>query len=149
MFRKINYYKVALEAMRGYGQVSQYTSEAGIDPKLKELVLTRASQLNGCAYCLNMHTVDAIKVGETHQRLHVLAAWRESKLFTDREKLALELTEKITMLHQSHFEDEFYQRLEKEFTEKEFVDLVILIAQINVWNTFGVVFARDADLNYK
>lgn len=149
MFRKLNYYKIALGAMRGYQDVSKYLNEANIEPKLKELILTRASQLNGCAYCLNMHTVDAIKVGETHQRLHVLAAWKESNLFTKREKLALELTEKITTLHQSHFEDEFYKRLEEEFTEEEFVNLVVLIAQINVWNTFGVTFARDADLNYK
>jgi alkylhydroperoxidase family enzyme len=96
-----------------------------------------------------MHTIDAIKIGETHQRLHVLAGWWESKLFSNKEKLALELTEKITKLHETHFEDEFYDRLEAEFTEQEFVDLVILIAQINVWNTFGVVFAKDIDENYK
>lgn len=135
--------------MKGYIEVGKFTNSGLIDPKMKELVLTRASQLNGCAYCLNMHTVDAIKVGESHTRLHVLAAWRESSLFSEKEKLALELTEKITMLHQSHFEDEFYSRLEKNFTEEEFVALVVLIAQINVWNTFGVVFAKDADLNYK
>ncbi len=145
MFKNINYYKVAFEAMKGYGQVSKYLAEAEIEPKLKELVLTRASQLNGCAFCLNSHTTKAIKIGETHQRLHVLAAWRETNLFTKREKLALELTEKITKLHETHFEDEFYERLEAEFSEKEFVDLVILIAQINAWNTFGVVFAKDIE----
>lgn len=149
MFKNLDYYKYAKEAMAGYIKVAKYNSNSNMDPKLRELVLTRASQLNGCAYCLNMHTIDAINVGESHQRLHVLAGWRESKLFSNREKLALELTERITKLHETHFEDEFYERFEAEFTEQEFVDLVILIAQINVWNTFGVVFAKDIDENYK
>lgn len=149
MFKNINYFKVAGPAMKSYMDVMKYLAGADIEPKLKELVLTRASQINGCAYCLNMHTIDALKIGETPQRLHVLAAWRETNLFTKKEKLALELTEKITMLHQNHFEDEFYQRLEAEFTEKEFVDLVILISQINVWNALNITFKMEVDPNYK
>jgi AhpD family alkylhydroperoxidase len=75
MFKNLDYYTIAKEAMAGYLKVAKYSHDADMDPKLRELVLTRASQLNGCAYCLNMHTIDAIKIGETHQRLHVLAGW--------------------------------------------------------------------------
>jgi AhpD family alkylhydroperoxidase len=111
---------------------------AGIDSLLRELIRIRASQLNGCAYCVDMHTKDARAAGETEQRLYALAAWRETPFFTDRERAALALTESITLAAQTHVPDEDFAHAANVFSEDELGALVSLIVTINAWNAIGV-----------
>jgi AhpD family alkylhydroperoxidase len=111
---------------------------AGIDPRLRELIRIRASQLNGCAYCVDMHTKDARAIGETEQRIYALPAWPETPFFTVRERAALAFTESVTRMTETHVPDEDFQRLAKEFTEQEIAALVSLITMINAWNAVGV-----------
>ncbi len=112
--------------------------KAGIDPRLRELIRVRASQLNGCAYCIDMHTKDARAIGETEQRLYGLAAWRETPFFTSRERAALAFTEEVTLLAQTHVPAAAYQAVAAEFSEQEVAALLSLILTINAWNTVGV-----------
>jgi AhpD family alkylhydroperoxidase len=112
--------------------------QAGIDSLLRELIRVRASQLNGCAYCVDMHTKDARAAGETEQRLYALATWPETPFFTDRERAALALTESITLAAQTHVSDDDFAQAAKEFTEAELGALVSLIVTINAWNAIGV-----------
>ncbi|PTL84803.1 carboxymuconolactone decarboxylase family protein [Vitiosangium sp. GDMCC 1.1324] len=112
----------------------------GLEPSLMELVKIRASQLNGCAICLHMHTQEARKQGETEERLYLLDAWRESPLYTERERAALGWTDALTLLAQTHAPDEAYQALKAQFTEEEQVKLTLLINVINSFNRFGVGF---------
>ena len=111
---------------------------AGIDPLLRELIRVRASQLNGCAYCIDMHTKDARAVGETEQRIYGLAAWRETPYFTPRERAALAFTESVTCLSDTHVPDEAYQDVAAQFSPQEVAALVSLIVTINAWNAIGV-----------
>jgi AhpD family alkylhydroperoxidase len=108
------------------------------DPRLRELVRIRASQLNGCAYCIDMHTKDARAVGETEQRLYALPAWRETPFFTGRERAALAFTESVTLLASTHVPDAAYQEVAAAFSEDEVAALVSLIVTINAWNAIGV-----------
>ncbi len=108
------------------------------DPRLRELVRIRASQLNGCAYCIDMHTKDAGAIGESEQRIYALAAWREAPYFTRRERAALAFTEAVTLLAQTHVPEQAYQEVAAEFTEDEIAALVSLIVAINAWNAIGV-----------
>src|SRR5690625_2091582 len=147
MIKNLNFFKVSPKGMENYLNIEKYLSNSKIEKSLQELVKIRVSQINGCAYCLDMHTKDAVKNGETPQRIYLLNACDETKLFTKREKLALELAEKATLLNISHFDDNFYERLEEEFSDEEFADLLILIAQINSWNKFNVVVGNDIDKN--
>ncbi len=111
---------------------------AGLEPELRELVRVRASQLNGCAYCIDMHTKDARAIGETEQRLYALPAWRETPFFTSRERAALAFTESVTMLAGAHVPDEDYQAVAAEFAPREVGALVALLVAINAWNRIGV-----------
>ena len=111
---------------------------AGIDPRVRELVRIRASQLNGCAYCIDMHTKDARAIGETEQRIYALPAWRETPFFTDRERAALAFAETVTMLADTHVPDEAYAALAAEYSEQEIAALISLIVMINAWNAVGV-----------
>jgi AhpD family alkylhydroperoxidase len=111
---------------------------AGIEPRLRELVRTRASQLNGCAYCIDMHTKDARKLGEAEQRLYALPAWRETPFFTGRERAALAFTESVTLLAGTHVPDADYAAVAEEFSPAEIAALVALIVAINAWNRIGV-----------
>jgi AhpD family alkylhydroperoxidase len=111
---------------------------AGIDPRVRELVRIRASQLNGCAYCIDMHTKDARAIGESEQRIYALPAWRETPFFTDRERAALAFTEAVTLLADTHVPDEAYAAVAAEFSEQEVAALVSLIVMINAWNAVGV-----------
>jgi len=108
------------------------------DPKLRELVRIRASQLNGCAYCIDMHTKDARAIGETEQRMYALPAWRETPFFTTRERAALAFTENVTLLADTHVPESAYQEVAGEFGQDEIGALVSLIVTINAWNTIGV-----------
>jgi AhpD family alkylhydroperoxidase len=111
---------------------------AGVDPRVRELIRIRASQLNGCAYCIDMHTKDARAIGETEQRIYALSAWRETPFFTDRERAALAFTETVTMLADTHVPDEAYAAVSAEYSEQEVAALISLIVMINAWNAVGV-----------
>jgi AhpD family alkylhydroperoxidase len=111
---------------------------AGIDAKLRELIRIRASQLNGCAYCIDAHTKDARAISETEQRIYALPAWRETPYFTARERAALAFTESVTRMTQTHVPDEDFHDVAKEFSEQEIAALVSLITMINAWNAVGV-----------
>ena len=135
---RIEYGRVApgvLQAMRG---LESYVHQSGLEPSLLELVKTRASQINGCAHCLDMHTKDARAVGESEQRLYLLAAWREAPFYSDRERAALAWTEAVTRLDQGHVPDEVYRAARAQFNEKELVDLTLAVVAINGWNRLAI-----------
>jgi AhpD family alkylhydroperoxidase len=112
--------------------------KAEIDPRLRELIRIRASQLNGCAYCIDMHTKDARAIGETEQRIYGLAAWAETPYFTARERAALAFTEAVTRLADTHVPDQAYRDVAAEFSQPQIAALVSLIVAINAWNAIGV-----------
>ena len=120
------------------GATTKLADEAGIEPPLRELIRIRASQLNGCAYCIDMHTKDARQGGESEQRIYALPAWRETPFFTERERAALAFTEVVTRLAETHVPTEAYQEAAAVFTEPQMAALVSLILTINAWNTIGV-----------
>jgi AhpD family alkylhydroperoxidase len=120
--------------------LEKFVRESGLEAPLLELVRTRASQMNGCAFCLDMHTKDARAGGETEQRLYTLSTWRETPFFTDRERAALEWTEAVTDIATSHASDELYERVLKQFSETELVSLTIAIVAINGWNRLAIPF---------
>ena len=112
--------------------------QVDFDPKLRELVRIRASQLNGCAYCVDMHTKDARAIGESEQRSYALPVWRETPFFSARERAALAFTEELTLLADRHVPDEAYEAVAAEFSEAEVAALISLIVTINAWNAIGV-----------
>jgi AhpD family alkylhydroperoxidase len=124
--------------MRGLEHYINQSS--GLEPSLRELVKTRASQLNGCAYCIDMHTKDARAAGETEQRLYALDAWRETPFYTDRERAALEWTEAITLISEDHAPDDVFMHVRQFFSEEEMVNLTLAIASINSWNRLMIAF---------
>ncbi|MGG4491235.1 carboxymuconolactone decarboxylase family protein [Metabacillus idriensis] len=142
---RIDYYNVAPEAIKILMEMEKYTKTSGIDRKLRELIKIRASQINGCAYCINMHTADARKMGETEQRLYCISAWQECTFYSDAEKVALELTEHVTLISNMRVPDELYNRVREHFNEKEYVNLVILINQINNWNRISISMGNVAN----
>lgn len=140
MKTRLEYQKVAPEALKGMLELETYVHHSGLERSLYELVKTRASQINGCAYCLDMHTKDARKYGETEQRLYALSAWRETPFYSERERAALEWTEALTLVSQNHISDELYDRVKAQFTEKEMVALTMSIVAINGWNRLAIGF---------
>lgn len=148
MKQRINYYAVAPEAFQIMLKFEEYAKTTGFDKKLIELIKMRTSQINGCAYCLDMHTKDARYIGETEQRIYLLSAWREAPFYTDEERAALELTEAVTLISQNGVPDELYDRVRKHFDEKQFVDLVVLINTINSWNRLAITM-RNVPGSYK
>jgi AhpD family alkylhydroperoxidase len=120
--------------------LERYVGESGLEHSLLELVRTRASQLNGCAFCLDMHSKDAIAAGETPQRLLVLSAWRDAPLYTERERAALAWTEAVTELGPSGVPDELYRTARQQFDERQLVDLTMAIVAINGWNRLAIAF---------
>ncbi|WP_155590960.1 carboxymuconolactone decarboxylase family protein [Lysinibacillus cavernae] len=145
MTQRMNYYEIAPDAMKIMMEMEKYTKKSGVDRKLRELIKIRASQINGCAYCINMHTADAKKMGETEQRLYCISAWRECTFYSEVEKVALELTEHITLISEKRVPDDLYERVRKHFDEKAYVDLVILINQINSWNRISIAMGNVAE----
>lgn len=128
----------APEAYQAMLALSKYTNECGLDRKLIELVKTRASQINGCAFCIHMHTRDARKLGETEDRLHLLAAWREAPVYDARERAALAWTEALTLVTEGHAPDAVYEEVRAQFSEEDIVKLSLAIATINAWNRLAV-----------
>ena len=117
--------------------------KSGLDPALRELVKTRASQINGCAYCLDMHTKEARAQGETEQRLYALNVWRETPFYTNRERAALEWTEQLTLIAGKDVPDDLYLRVREQFTEEELVLLTLAVVQINGYNRFAISFRPE------
>lgn len=144
MQARMDYRNVAPEAVTAMLGVEQYVRQCGLERPLIELVKLRASQINGCAYCVDMHTKDARAVGENEQRLYAVAVWHEAPFFSERERAALAWTEAVTEISKGHVPDDVYNDVKKHFTEKELVDLTIVIIAINGWNRLAVSFRAQA-----
>jgi AhpD family alkylhydroperoxidase len=143
MAERLSYAKAFPEGIHAVLNLEKAIRSSGLEPPLLELVKTRASQLNGCSYCIDMHTKDARAAGETEQRLYALSAWRETPFFTPRERAALAWTEAITNIQQGHAADEVYAEARREFDEPELVKLTLAIAQINTWNRIAIAFRTE------
>lgn len=144
MQARLDYYAIAPEAAKLMIGFEKYIKSTDLDLTLLELVKTRASQINGCAFCLDMHTVDARANGETEQRLYCLNAWRETNFYTEKERAALALTEAITEISTNHISDALYNEVREQFNEKDFVDLVYAINTINSWNRIAITMRAVA-----
>ena len=146
MHGKFNVFAAAPTLMKDFRQASiELAGDANFDPKLTELVKIRASQINGCANCINLHTTEAREKGETEQRIYLLSAWREAPCYTDRERAALGWTEALTRLSEGHGRESAYEAVKAEFTEEEQVKLTLMINVINGWNRLAVGFGLWAD----
>jgi AhpD family alkylhydroperoxidase len=135
---RIHYTKFATEAARSLYGLERYLRSTSLGEVLLQLVRMRASQINGCAFCLDMHSKDARAMGETEQRLYGLDAWRETPYYTARERAALAWTEAVTLVSQTHVPDEVYEAVKKEFSEAEMVDLTYAVVAINSWNRLAI-----------
>jgi AhpD family alkylhydroperoxidase len=137
---RLEYNKVAPGALQAMFAIEKYARDSGLEPKLLELVKLRASQINGCAYCVDMHTKDARLLGETEQRLYAVVVWRETPFFTERERAALAWTEAVTLIAQSGVPDDVYELARGQLSEKELVNLTMAIIAINGWNRLAISF---------
>lgn len=140
---RIDWYKTSPEAYQAMLGVQKVVDKSKIDHKLLELVKIRASQINKCAHCLDMHTKDSIALGENEQRLHVLAAWREAPFYADKEKAALAWCESLTNISSEGAMDNLFEELKKYFTTEEIVELTLAIVAINSWNRLAVGFRSE------
>lgn len=138
MTPRMNIFETAPDAVKAMMTVEAAIEQSGFDHGLAELVRIRASQINGCAFCIYMHIKDAVKHGETDTRIHLLSAWRESPLFSDRERAALAWTEAVTLVSQTNAPDADYDLVKSQFNEKEIAYLTVLISAINFWNRVQV-----------
>jgi AhpD family alkylhydroperoxidase len=148
MKQRLNYSQIAPDAFKGMLELEKYVSSSGLEKILYELVKTRASQINRCAYCLDMHTKDAREAGETEQRLYALSAWRETPFYSERERAALEWTEALTLISENDVPDSLYDLVRKHFNERDLVTLSIAIVAINGWNRLAIAF-RTVPGSYK
>ncbi len=137
---RLDYKKVAPAAFQAMLAFEDYVHDCGLDPKLLELVKIRVSQINGCAYCLDMHTKDARAQGETEQRIYALDAWRKTPFFTDRERAVLAWAEAVTLVASSQLPDEVYEGMGHHFTELEMVNFTAAVVAINGWNRLAISF---------
>ena len=137
---RMNFFKAAPDTIKALVAVEDQIKASGLEGSLIELVKTRASQINGCAYCISVHTADARKQGETEERLYLLNAWRESPLYTERERAALAWTEAVTLIAETHAPDDLYEDVRAHFSESETVNLTMLIGSINAWNRIAISF---------
>lgn len=144
MEQRIDYWKTAGQGVAAFRGLQVYVDGCGLEHSLLELVKTRASQINGCAYCIDMHMKDARSAGESEQRLYALSAWRETPFFTERERAALAWTEAVTRISESHIDDPLYADLQRHFSEKEIVDLTLAVVAINGWNRLAIPFRSPA-----
>ncbi|WP_036746637.1 carboxymuconolactone decarboxylase family protein [Paenibacillus sp. UNC451MF] len=135
---RLNYTKVRPESLQTLLKLEGYVKKSGLDHNLLELIKIRASQINGCAYCLDMHTKDARAMGETDQRLYMLNAWREAPFYTEAERAAIALTEAVTKISDAGVPQELYDQVRKHFDESQFVNLIMAINAINCWNRMAI-----------
>lgn len=139
MTKRTNINKVAPQAYKAMLGLETYLASTDLSKTLKELIKIRASQINSCAYCIDMHTKDALKNGETNQRIFLLSAWKEAKyLFTEEEQTVLTMTEEITLIHKNGLSDETYQKATEFFTEEQIAQIIMAIVTINAWNRIAV-----------
>jgi len=144
MHPRLDVPKVAPEVYKAMLALEACVHQSGLESSLLELVKTRASQINHCAYCLDMHTKDARAHGETEQRLYTLPAWRETPFFTERERAALAWTESLTLVAETQVPDDVYELARHHFSEKELADLTLAIVAINGWNRLAIAFRKEA-----
>jgi AhpD family alkylhydroperoxidase len=138
---RLDAWKAAQGAYRAMLDLEMYVRKSShLEPSLLELIKMRASQINGCAYCIDMHSKDARAAGETEQRLYALNAWRETPFFTDRERAALAWTEAVTLVSDGHVPDEIYAEARERFTEEDLVNLTMAVVAINGWNRMAIAF---------
>lgn len=140
MTPRMNYYAAAPKVLKAMLDLTKVPAESGLEHSLLELVKMRASQINGCGFCIHMHSREAIAAGETAERLLLLDAWRESPLFTDRERAALIWTESLTLVAETRAPDEDFAAVKAQFSDEEIVNLTLAITTINAWNRFSVGF---------
>ncbi len=139
---RLAFANVAPEAFKAMLALRQYTDRCSIDHRLRALIELRVSQINGCLYCVDMHSQEARRAGETRQRLDCLCAWREASFFSEREKAALSWAETVTLVSETGIPDEEFERLGKELNEKEIADLTVIVGMINVWNRIAIGFRQ-------
>ncbi|WP_050465511.1 carboxymuconolactone decarboxylase family protein [Herbaspirillum autotrophicum] len=139
---RLNFYTAGPDVIKAMIGVENQINKSALDILLKELVRLRASQINGCAFCLDMHVTDARKAGESERRLATVSAWRETPFFSERERAALEWTEALTLVSQQHVPDAVWEAVRPHFTEAELVELTLLITSINSWNRFAIAFRK-------
>jgi|ERR1041384_2100185 AhpD family alkylhydroperoxidase len=144
MTARIDFTKTAPEAFRAMFGLESYLRKTELEPSLLHLIKYRVSQINGCAYCLDMHSKDARAGGETEQRLYCLPAWRETSFYTERERAALEWAEDLTLISEKGAPAELYERARKQFDEKQLADLTLAVVAINGWNRLMIGFAAEA-----
>ena len=144
---RLNPYKLAPGAYQALSAMQSYVEKCDLEPKLMELVKIRASQINGCAFCLAMHTRDAIKLGESQDRLFLLNAWDEVDIYTPRERAALAWTEAVTLVSNGHVPDAVFEDVRKEFSEVELVNLNMAVIAINAWNRMAIAFRAQPKLD--
>jgi AhpD family alkylhydroperoxidase len=140
MQSRLNPMKASPDAYKALAQFQAYVDQCGLERSLMELVKIRTSQINGCAFCLVMHTNDARKLGESDERMHLLNAWHEAPVFTERERAALGLVDAVTKVAETHVPDDVYETARQHFSEKELVDLTAAIVAINAWNRIAITF---------
>lgn len=145
MPNRINLAKADPKAMEAMIGLEKYIAQSGLDKKLYELIKTRVSQMNGCAYCINMHVRDAMKMGETAQRLFLLDAWRETELYTPKERAVLALTEAMTFITIGHVSDEVYNDAAVHLSEQELAAVIMTIVTINGWNRISITLKSPLD----
>jgi len=144
MKQRMNFYEKGFKAIKPLFNLGAYLVKSPIEQSLLDLVAFRVSQINGCAYCLDMHSKDMRLHGETEQRLYMLDAWREAPLYTDRECAALAWAEAVTKLEKNNVPDEVYEEAGRQFSEEELVDLTMAVIGINSWNRLNVAFRTPA-----
>jgi AhpD family alkylhydroperoxidase len=140
MKQRLDFYKASPAAIKAMLGLEERIGKSSIEKSLAELVRLRASQINGCAFCVDMHTTDARKGGETDRRLATVVTWRETPFFTDRERAALEWTEALTLISHDHVPDAVWEVVRPHFSDEELVDLTLLVSTINAWNRFAISF---------
>jgi AhpD family alkylhydroperoxidase len=138
MTTRFNIAKVDATAYKAMMGLETYLNDIFLNPIQKELIKIRTSQINGCAFCLDMHTKDALKYGETPQRIFLLNAWRDTDLFTEEDQVLLEMTEEITLIHQKGLTESTFQKAKEIFEEKEIAQIIMAIITINAWNRIGI-----------
>jgi AhpD family alkylhydroperoxidase len=148
MEQRINLMENAQGAMKAMLGINGYLAKSGLEKNLLHLLEMRVSQINGCAYCLDMHSKDLRAEGETEQRIYLLNAWRETPLYTDRERAALAWAESVTKLTDNQVPDDVYEEAKKQFSEKELIDLTMAVVAINGWNRINIAF-RTTPGNYQ
>ena len=149
MQQRIDVTKVNPAVYQAVAALQNYVDHSALDTKLRELIKIRASQINGCAFCLAMHTRDARRLGETDERMHLLNAWREAPLYSPRERAALAWTEAITRISDGHVPDEVFDEVREQFSEKEIVDLTAAAVAINTWNRIAIALRAPPQVEVK